>query len=175
VAAFDALARRHRARLMGMLYHLTGNREDAADLCQDALIRAFCHIRSFGGRSQFYTWLYRIAVNLALEQMRRGRLRRFCSLERLAAAAESDGAVLALASRLKTDRALLMKELQQQINGALQALPPKQRAVVVLAEVEGLPAGEIGQILGCSEGTVRSRLHYARERLKELLHHYLEG
>jgi RNA polymerase sigma-70 factor (ECF subfamily) len=83
--------------------------------------------------------------------------------------------VEALASRLKTDRALLLKVLQQQLNGALQALPPKQRAVVVLAEVEGLPTGEIGQILGCSEGTVRSRLHYGKERLKQLLQHYLEG
>jgi RNA polymerase sigma-70 factor (ECF subfamily) len=175
MAAFDILVRRHRPRVVGVLYHLTGNREDAADLCQEAFVRALCHIHDFRGRSKFYTWLYRIAVNLALEQMRRRRLRSFYSLEQLASGAESDGVVLALASQLKTDKALLIKELQQQLNGALQELSPKHRTVVVLAEVEGLSMEEIGQVLGCSTGTVRSRLHYGKERLRSLLGRYLQS
>jgi RNA polymerase sigma-70 factor (ECF subfamily) len=172
-SAFDMLMRSHRERIFSVIYHILGNREDAADLCQDAFIQAFRTIRSFRGHSKFYTWLYRIAVNLALRQMRRRRLCQFFSFERMESAAESDQFVEELAARLGADRLLLLKELQQQLSVALHSLSPKHRAVVVLAEIECLPLEEIADVMHCSAGTVRSRLHYAKEKLKISLGRYL--
>ena len=81
VAAFDGLIRKYRERLYGIVYNLTSNREDAADLTQDAFIKAFQSIQRFSGQSSFFTWLYRIAVNSTISHLRKNRLRAFFSLE----------------------------------------------------------------------------------------------
>jgi RNA polymerase sigma-70 factor (ECF subfamily) len=112
-------------------------------------------------------------VNLALRQLRRQKLRKFFSFERMELAGGSEEFVQELASLLGADRELLLKELQQQLSEALQSLSPKHRTVVILAEIEGLPAEEIADVLRCSPGTVRSRLHYAKEKLKISLGQYL--
>src|SRR3982750_4206714 len=83
VAAFDQLIVKYRERVFGVVYNLTANREDAADLTQDAFIKAFQSINRFGGQSSFFTWLYRIAVNSTLSHLRKTRLRSFFSLERV--------------------------------------------------------------------------------------------
>src|SRR5476649_2588169 len=83
VAAFDRLILKYRERVYGIVYNMTSNREDAADLTQDAFIKAFQSIHRFGGQSSFFTWLYRIAVNSALSHLRKARLRTFFSLEHI--------------------------------------------------------------------------------------------
>jgi RNA polymerase sigma-70 factor (ECF subfamily) len=174
VGAVDVLVRRHRERIFGVLYHVTGNREDAADLAQDTFILAFRSIRKFRGASQFYTWLYRIAVNLALRHLRRRRVRQFFSFERLELDGASEEFAEALATKLSANKSLLLKELRREISEALAGLSPRHRMVVVLAEIEGLSTEEIAEAMGCAAGTVRSRLHYAKGYLKSALRRYLE-
>ena len=174
MGAFDTLVQKYRARLYGMLYHLTADREDAADLAQETFVKAFRNIGDFRGGARFYTWLYRIGVNTALTHLKRNKWRRFFRPERLADDASEDEILSRLAPDADTAaRRGLASELQEKLNEALQKLSNKHRTVVVLFEIEGLDHAQIARIVGCSEGTVRSRLHYAKQRLQALLKPYL--
>jgi RNA polymerase sigma-70 factor (ECF subfamily) len=174
VAAFDVLIRRYRERLFGIVYNLTSNREDAADLTQDAFIKAFQSIQRFSGQSSFFTWLYRIAVNSTISHLRKNRLRAFFSLE----AMDSDepvarDVIAALTDKADSERDTFVRELQERLNAAMQKLSIKHRTVVTLFEIDGLSHQEIAEVMGCSVGTVRSRLHYAKQLLQAELQPYL--
>ena len=174
VAAFDRLILKYRERVYGIVYHMTSNREDAADLTQDAFIKAFQSIHRFGGQSSFFTWLYRIAVNSALSHLRKAKLRSFFSLERI----DSDEPVskeiiAALTDKSGADRDTYVRELQEKLNDALHKLSTKHRTVVTLFEIDGLSHQEIADVMSCSVGTVRSRLHYAKQLLQSELQPYL--
>ncbi|MDO8539536.1 MAG: sigma-70 family RNA polymerase sigma factor [Opitutaceae bacterium] len=174
VAAFDRLITKYRERVFGIVYNLSGNREDAADLTQDAFIKAFQSIHRFGGQSSFFTWLYRIAVNSSLSHLRKSRLRSFFSLERI----DSDEPVAkeiiaALTDKTGVDRDAYVRELQEKLNDAMQKLSIRHRTVVTLFEVDGLSHQEIADIMDCSVGTVRSRLHYAKQLLQAELQPYM--
>ncbi len=174
VAAFDVLVRKYRERLYGIIYNLTSNREDAADLTQEAFIKAFSSINRFKGRSAFFTWLYRIGVNTALSHLKRNRFRRFFSLEHIQEEGSNAQVVEALAAKHKSEKGALLSELQEKLNEAMQKLSPKHRTVVVLFEIGGLSHQEIADIVGCSVGTVRSRLHYAKQQLQADLKHFID-
>ena len=174
VAAFDRLIGKYRERVYGILYHMTSNREDAADLTQEAFIKAFQSIHRFGGQSSFFTWLYRIAVNSTLSHLRKARLRSFFSLERI----DSDEPVskeiiAALTDKTGADRDTYVRELQEKLNDAMLKLSIKHRTVVTLFEIDGLSHQEIADVMDCSVGTVRSRLHYAKQLLQSELQPYL--
>lgn len=174
MAAFDQLIVKYRERLFSVVYNLTSNRDDANDLTQEAFIRAFRSISKFKGKSSFFTWLYRIAVNTTITHLKRSRKRRFFSFEQMDEEGPSADKLESLASRAKTDKPTYMRELQEKLNDALQKLSVKHRTVVVLYEIEGLSHQEIAEITKTSEGTVRSRLHYAKQQLRETLKDYLE-
>ncbi|MEX0332101.1 MAG: sigma-70 family RNA polymerase sigma factor [Puniceicoccaceae bacterium] len=174
VAAFDILVRKYRERLYGIIYNLTSNREDAADLTQEAFIKAFSSINRFKGKSAFFTWLYRIGVNTALSHMKRNRFRRFFSLEHIQEEGSNAQILETLAAKHKSEKGALLSELQEKLNEAMQKLSPKHRTVVVLFEIEGLSHQEIADIVGCSVGTVRSRLHYAKQQLQADLKHFID-
>lgn len=169
VAAFDILVHRYRERLYSVVYNLTSNREDAMDLAQEAFIKAFQSINSFKGKSSFYTWLYRIAINNTLSHLKRHRSRHFFSFDNIENEMSQSDVFDAVASKVKTEKGALLKELQERLNEALMKLSLKHRSVVVLFEIEGLSHEEISAILKCSVGTVRSRLHYAKQQLKVYL------
>ena len=174
VAAFDVLVRKYRERLYGIIYNLTSNREDAADLTQEAFIKAFSSINRFRGKSAFFTWLYRIGVNTALSHLKRNRFRRFFSLEHIQEEGSNAQVLETLAAKHKSEKGALLSELQEKLNEAMQKLSPKHRTVVVLFEIEGLSHQEIADIVGCSVGTVRSRLHYAKQQLQADLKHFID-
>lgn len=174
VSAFDQLVRTHRQRLYSVIYNLTANREDAADLTQDAFIKAFRSIHRFRGRSSFFTWLYRIAVNSALSHLKRNRYRQFFSFEKLDETVSQSDIVEYLCAKNQSDKPALMKELQEKLNEALQKLSLKHRTVVILHDIEGFSHQEIAQITQTTEGTVRSRLHYAKQQLQGYLKDYLD-
>jgi RNA polymerase sigma-70 factor (ECF subfamily) len=174
VAAFDTLVRKYRERLYGIIYNLTSNREDAADLTQEAFIKAFSSINRFKGNSAFFTWLYRIGVNTALSHLKRNRFRRFFSLETIQEEGSHAQVLETLAAKHKSEKGALLSELQEKLNEAMQKLSPKHRTVVVLFEIEGLSHQEIADVVGCSVGTVRSRLHYAKQQLQADLKHFLD-
>lgn len=174
VAAFDQLILKYRERVYAMVYNMTSNREDAADLTQDAFIKAFQSINRFQGQSAFFTWLYRIAVNSAVTHIRRNKLRTFFSFNKVR---HDDDHVAEVINRLtdKTDveREVYVNELQEKLNEAMQKLSIPHRTVVTLFEIDGLSHEEIAEIMDCSVGTVRSRLHYAKQLLQAELQSYL--
>lgn len=174
VAAFDRLITKYRERVYGIIYNMTSNREDAADLTQDAFIKAFQSIHRFGGQSSFFTWLYRIAVNSTLSHMRKVRLRSFFSLERIDSEEPvSKEIIAALTDKTGADRDAYVRELQEKLNDAMQKLSIKHRTVVTLFEIDGLSHQEIAEVMDCSVGTVRSRLHYAKQLLQAELQPYI--
>ena len=173
VAAFDALILKYRERVYGVVYNMTSNREDAADLTQDAFIKAFQSINRFQAQSSFFTWLYRIAVNSTLTHLRKAKLRTFFSFEKITDEDKTAQLVNQLTDKNGADRELFIRELQEKLNEAMMKLSIKHRTVVTLFEIEGLSHEEIAEITGCSVGTVRSRLHYAKQLLQAELQRYI--
>jgi len=175
VAAFDQLILKYRERVFGIVYNLTANREDTSDLTQDTFIKAFQSINRFQGHCSFFTWLYKIAVNTSLSHLRKNRLRSFFSLEKI----QEDGTNAQLLDQLTdkngADRDTYLHELQQKLNEAMQKLSIPHRTVITLFEIDGLSHSEIAEVMGCSEGTVRSRLHYAKQFLQGELGKYLRS
>jgi RNA polymerase sigma-70 factor (ECF subfamily) len=173
VAAFDQLIVKYRERVYSVVYNLCGNREDGADLAQTTFIKAFQSINRFQGQASFFTWLYRIAVNATLTHLRKNRMRTFFSFEQITEEDKSSEVLDALTDKTGADRELFVKELQEKLNEALQKLSIKHRMVITLFEIDGLSHNEIAEIMGCSVGTVRSRLHYAKQLLQGELQSYL--
>ncbi len=174
VAAFDQLILKYRERLFGVIYNMTSNREDASDLTQDAFIKAFQSINRFQGQSSFFTWLYRIAINSTLTHLRKNRLRTFFSLEKVDEEDRQSAEVIeALTDKTGAERDVFVHELQEKLNEAMQKLSIKHRTVVTLFEIDGLSHQEIAEVMNCSVGTVRSRLHYAKQLLQAELQPYI--
>lgn len=175
VAAFDQLILKYRERVFGVIYNMTANREDTSDLTQDTFIKAFQSINRFQGHCSFFTWLYKIAVNTSLSHLRKNRLRNFFSLEKI----QEDGTNAQLLEQLTdksgADRDTYLRELQQKLNEAMQKLSIPHRTVITLFEIDGLSHSEIAEVMGCSEGTVRSRLHYAKQFLQGEMGKYLRS
>lgn len=175
VAAFDRLMVKYRERVYGVVYNMTSNREDASDLTQDAFIKAFQSINRFQGQSSFFTWLYRIAINSTLTHLRKNRLRTFFSFEKIDEEDRISADVIeALTDKNGADRGTYVHELQEKLNEAMQKLSIKHRTVVTLFEIDGLSHQEIANVMDCSVGTVRSRLHYAKTLLQSELQNYIK-
>ena len=174
VGAFDQLVIRYRERVYGVVYNMTSNREDAADLTQDAFIKAFKSINRFQGQSSFFTWLYRIAVNSALSHLRKAKLRTFFSFEKIVEDDKTTEILSQLTDKHGADREVYVRELQEKLNEAMQTLSVKHRTVLVLFEIDKLSHQEIAEIMNCSVGTVRSRLHYAKKQLQSELQDLLD-
>jgi RNA polymerase sigma factor (sigma-70 family) len=174
-AAFDELVSRHALRIRGMVYHMTGHREDTEDIVQAAWVRAYRALKRFRGQSAFYTWLYRIAMNLTLNHLKRRRRRAGeLSLDDLEGTVERHPDLMDLAARHTPARDAQLSDLQRRIHEALGTLGEKHRAVVVLHDIQGLPHEAIGKALGIPTATVRTRLFYARRRLQDELREFIE-
>ena len=173
--AFDSIMVHYRDRLFGVIYNMTFNHEDAADLTQEAFVKAFRSLGKFKGKSSFFTWLYRIGVNMTLSHIQRKKTRKFFSFDQIS---EEYGTGKEFekfsSSESSSVRNTLLNELHQKLNEALLKLSDKHRTIVVLFEIDGLSHKEISTIMKCTEGTVRSRLHYAKLQLQSLLSDYLK-
>ena len=173
-SAFDSLVVKHSPRLYNTIYNMTANREDAADLLQDTFALAYRSLPRFRGESGFHTWVHAIAVNATLNFLQRKRKRRTLSLEDLSPGIQQDPDFQELATHSDPVREAGLNELQERLNAAIQQLPPPQRAVVVMFDIQDMSHAEIGRIMGVSEGTVRSRLFYAHRQLQAILSDYLK-
>ncbi|HBA85466.1 MAG TPA: RNA polymerase subunit sigma-24 [Verrucomicrobia bacterium] len=171
--AYAQLIRLYHGKIFGLAYNMTGNREDAEDLTQDVFIKAYDALPRFQGQSSFYTWIYRIAVNRAINFLKKTRKRTILSLDDVNEGIERDPAYVELSAKETPLKDVTLAELQEKLNKALLTLSEKHRAVVVLHDIQGLPHEEIAKTLGCSTGTVRSRLFYARQCLQGELAEYL--
>jgi RNA polymerase sigma-70 factor (ECF subfamily) len=174
LSAFDQLVRRYQDRIYGTVYHMTSNHEDANDLAQEAFIKAFHALPSFKGDSSFFTWVYRIAVNKTINFLKQRRNRGHMSLNDLDVNVENDPDLVALVSDRTPRRETGLAELQEKLNAAMQKLSEEHRMVVTLHDIQGMPHEEIGRIMNCNVGTVRSRLFYARQQLQAYLSDYLK-
>lgn len=172
--AFGALFARHRDRLWAVALRTTGDPEEAADALQDALIAAFRRLDSYRGEAAVTTWLHRIVVNACLDRMRRRTVRRADPLpEDLDDRADRGSPVTA--STLDPADVASDHERREQVMTALAALPPEQRAALVLVDMEGYSVDETAAMLGCAPGTVKSRCARGRARLVPLLSGLVPG
>lgn len=165
--AFGALVRRHQDRAFNLAYQMVRNREDALDIAQDAFTRAFASLPAFKGEASFSTWLHRIVVNLAIDRLRRKQRSGTTPYDDGRPAVEEQGSELASPDDPAT--ALENKQVRALLARGIAQLPPAQRAVLVLREIEALSYEEISRAVGCNLGTVMSRLFYARRKLRQVL------
>src|SRR5437762_4604567 len=174
MAAYDDLIRRYQERIHATIYHMTANHEDANDLAQETFIKGYQALKSFKGDSSFFTWVYRIAVNKTINFLKQRKNKTHMSLNDLDFNAEHDPDLVALVSDKTPRRDVNLIELQEKLNAAMQKLSEIHRLVVTLHDVQGLSHEEIGKIMDCNTGTVRSRLFYARQQLQAYLSDYLK-
>jgi RNA polymerase sigma-70 factor (ECF subfamily) len=162
--AFSVLVTRYERRVVGVALAVVHNQDDALELAQETFVRAFENLPHFESRSSFSTWLYRIAANLAIDFWRReGRYN-------VLRGEDAENELRRLPSaRGDSFKAASQSELGERLSKALEQLTPEHRAVILLREVEGLSYDEISEVLQCPRGTVMSRLHYARNRLRGIL------
>lgn len=168
-AAFGQLVQKYQDRLFNTLVHVIGSPEDALDVVQDAFVQAFVKLESFHGRSAFYTWLYRIAFNVAATQRRRRRP--VLSVDR----ARDDGGEEPADTDHGPLENLEREERCRQVREAMKILSDEHREVLVLREIDGCCYETIAEILELPVGTVRSRLHRARLQLRDELKEVLMG
>lgn len=173
IDAFDDLVHRYRGRLFGVVYSLVDNAEDASDILQESFIKAFRAIARFDGQASFFTWIYRITLNTATSHIRKQKIRRFFHFTDDTDDEAFHENIWGSSTEPSADEATLLTELQVQLNQALQKLPMKHRTAVVLFEIEGLSHAEIAKITNTNEGTVRSRVFYAKEMLRQYLQPYV--
>lgn len=174
MAALAVIVEKYKRLVYRLAFQITKNHEDANDVMQDTFLKVYESIHSFRKESAFETWLYRIVVNQAINLVKRRERRREAPLS--GTTETQIRSELKRASNLRNNPHLSVerKELQRQVTQAVNSLPMKHRMVVILHEFEGLTHPKIASILNCSEGTVRSRLHYARKKLRERLKPYVE-
>ena len=175
--AFDELVTRYRTRVFSMIYNMVHSEQDAWDLAQDSFVKAWRSIKRFRGRSSFYTWIYRIVMNVTIDWLRKKQVK--------GAGAEFDDAVelkeIDPASRTvpKADalpfETMERSEIRARIEKAIAQLSPEHRAVILMKETEQMQYHEMSETLGCSIGTVMSRLFYARKKLQNLLRDVYEN
>ena len=175
--AFDELVTRYRTRVFAMIYNMVHNEQDAWDLAQESFIKAWKSIKRFRGHSSFYTWIYRIVMNVTIDWLRKKHVK--------GGGAEFDDALqlkeidpaaktVPKADPLPHER-MERREIRAKIDKAIAQLSPEHRAVILMKEIEEMQYHEIAETLGCSIGTVMSRLFYARKKLQNLLRDVYEN
>jgi len=175
--AFDELVTRYRTRVFAMIYNMVHNEQDAWDLAQESFVKAWKSIKRFRRHSSFYTWVYRIVMNVTIDWLRKKQIK--------GAGSEFDDSIqlkeIDPASRTvpKADplphERMERSEIRAKIDNAIGQLSPEHRAVILMKEIDDMQYHEIAETLGCSIGTVMSRLFYARKKLQNLLRDVYEN
>jgi RNA polymerase sigma-70 factor (ECF subfamily) len=167
--AFDALILKYGEKLYGLVYHMTAHKEDTNDLLQEIFARAYQSLPKFRGNSSFHTWIHQIAVNLTLNFLKRRKRRSSISLSEEDSSLQQDPALIDNTTEANPVRQSNLKELQKKLNEAMLKLSHPHRIVVTMFDIQGMPHSDIAKVLKVSEGTVRSRLHYAHLQLQSAL------
>jgi RNA polymerase sigma-70 factor (ECF subfamily) len=162
--AFEVLAERHQQKAYHIAFGFARDREEAKDLSQDAFLKAFMNLKNFDGRSSFYTWFYRILVNVCLDHKRRWSGR---ASEEFNESVENQLEPSHPSAATTTpDRAVMASQLSRKVGVALEALPPNQRTAFILKNHQGLSIKEIAEVMQTAEGTVKVHLHRAVKALR---------
>src|SRR5438094_1189936 len=168
--AFDELVTRYRTRIFGMIYNMVHSEQDAWDLAQDSFVKAWRSIKRFRGHSSFYTWIYRIVMNVTIDWLRKKQVKGGSEFDDAIQLKEVDPASKTVPKENALPYETMERsEIRAQIDNAIAQLSPEHRAVILMKEIEEMQYHEIAETLGCSIGTVMSRLFYARKKLQNLL------
>ncbi len=165
--AFKQIYETYHKKVYHIAYGFTRNREEALDIVQEVFIKLFNSLKNFRGESNLYTYVYRMAINTSIDHTRKTQRFRTSSLDLELPFQLAD------LSEKRPDNILFGKEVEKKIGEALSELPEDQKTTIILREIEGLSYEEISKLMGCSIGTVMSRLHYGRKRMKEALKEYM--
>ena len=169
--AYDELIRRHSRKLNAMLIQMLNSEADAYDVAQESFLKAFHSLRYFKGNSSFYTWLYSIALNNARNHLRKRKRERSFSLDNDENGNPLEKDAELADANLESDpvRKAQVKDLRGKLARAISQLSPAHQEVVNLCDIQGLSYPQIAKLINISEGTLRSRLHYAHRQLQGLL------
>ena len=168
VNAFEGLVKEYEKNVYNLALRMTGDPEDAADMAQDAFIKAYSSLSSFRGDSKFSVWLFRIVSNLCLDFLRSRKRRPTVSLS--VENDEGEDMEFEIADESQSPETLLEQKLTREaVRCGLDSLPPEQRQILLLREIQGLSYVEIAQVLELETGTVKSRIFRARKRLSAFL------
>jgi RNA polymerase sigma-70 factor (ECF subfamily) len=159
---------KYHNKVYSIAYGVVRQREEALDVVQDVFIKLFRSIKNFKGRSNFYTYLYRMVMNTAIDHKRKTGKQFMSSLDVEGSFEPSDE------PEKGPEKVLLQKELEERVKLAMDKLPAEQKAALIFRDVEGLSYQEMAEAMGCSIGTVMSRLHYGRKRMQESLKDYVK-
>ncbi len=167
--AFEILIERYQRRVVAVVRRFTRNREDAEDVVQQSLQKAFVHLHNFKGKSRFSTWLTRIAINEALMFLRRGRGLREVSIHDVSGNKETVLPLEMLDSRAGPESVFLQDELSRILSAAMDKLTPRTRTAIELRELRELSTEEAARVMGLSVGGVKARVFHGRRKLRRLL------
>jgi RNA polymerase sigma-70 factor (ECF subfamily) len=172
--AFKTLFERYHRRAYALAFGVLRHPDDALDVVQDAFIKAHKYLDKFEGNSSFYTWLYRIVMNLAIDHLRKHRRVKPVELDE-SRLEDGENTLLPKILGGNPGRALMDKQIRTRIDQALDELSENHRAVLVMRELEGLSYEEMAQTMGCSKGTIMSRLFHARKNMQKRLIDLIEN
>ena len=167
--AFRELVERYQRKVVSVALGMVHNREDAIEIAQETFVKAFENLGKFKGESSFYTWLYRIVVNRAIDFQRRERRHPTVALEDQSPLGHGFEDTLSAERSTDPYEQAQSHEIGDRVSAAVNELTPDHKAVILLREVEGLSYDDISRVMQCSKGTVMSRLHYARKKLQDKL------
>ncbi len=173
--AYRELVEKYQSRIYAMICGMVRDREEAHDLTQDAFVKAFKNLDRFRLEASFYTWLYRIASNVSIDWLRKQKRRKHDEFDESRAVRDSTGMIDPIYQKQSPGKELERSQLKDRIFDAMETLSPEHRQIVLLREVEGYSYSEIAEVMGIPEGTVMSRLFYARRKLQGLLRADMEA
>ncbi|ABW18750.1 RNA polymerase sigma factor [Alkaliphilus oremlandii] len=174
IDSFEQLILAHQKKAFNIAYRILGNLEDANDVTQEALLKAYKGISKFNAKSSFSTWLYTIVTNTSMDFIRKNRKTIVTYLDREYETEEGSYKTQVYSDQETPEEILEKKEVQKLVNDAIEQLSDEHRKIIVLRDIQQFSYQEIAQILNCSEGTVKSRINRARNNLKILIKEKLD-
>ncbi|AKU93089.1 sigma-70 family RNA polymerase sigma factor [Vulgatibacter incomptus] len=171
--AFKLLVEKYQRKVYAVANAMVKDREEALDISQEAFVKVHRNLAHFKGESSFYTWLYRITRNLAIDKLRAKRNEAVAFDDALGTEDRAEPGFIASALGSNPQKTALRRELAEKLNHALSQLPEKHREILVLREVEGMSYEDLAETLEIPKGTVMSRLFHARSKMQKLLEDYL--
>ncbi len=174
--AFRELVEKYQRKVYSICYGMLKNPDDSMDVSQEVFVKVYRYLEKFNGQSTFYTWLYRITVNMCIDHIRKNSRMRVVDYDDGIARMETmegDDNIMPSTLGLNPDKVYGRKELRQKMLEALETLTENHRTILVLREVEGLSYDELAEVLNISKGTVMSRLFHARRYFQDALREYL--
>jgi len=170
--AFEDLVKKYDEKIMRMIFNLVNDVEDTRDIYQEVFLKAYQSIAKFRFASEFYTWLYRIAVNTCINFRKRKTIIQHDSLDNYLDANNDNWQIHKTSENRNPEELLINKELSEQIQKSIDGLSAKQKSVFVLKHYQGYKLSEIAVIMNCSEGTIKNYMFRAVQKLKSSLQEY---